>query len=266
MKHRLVSLAAVCALVLAGTNVSLAMGSKSATKSDDMAGDMAKAEPMALNLDVPSRPDKDKERDAARKPVEVLSFLGIGEGDTVMDLMASGGWYTEVLSIAVGPDGKVYAQNPAAFLAWNDGYYNKALGDRLKDGRLANVIRLDAEFDATGLAPGSLDAAMSALNFHDLYNPNPASTDVMLASVFALLKPGGVLGIIDHVGDAGADNEKLHRIEPSKVVEAAEKAGFVVDATSDILMTGVDDHAKSPFDEATRGKTDRFLLRLKKPA
>ena len=68
-------------------------------------------------LDNPGRPEADKERDASRQPAEVLDFPGLEEGMTALDVMASGGWYTEVLSYAVGPNGTVLMQNSPA-TAW----------------------------------------------------------------------------------------------------------------------------------------------------
>lgn len=212
-----------------------------------------------------SRPDADKARDAGRKPAEVLHFVGIGKGMTVIDLMASGGYYTEVLSIAVGETGTVYAQNPAAFLQWNDGMYEKALSERLANGRLANVKRIDTGLPESGLAAASLDAAMTAINFHDLYNSNPQAGVQALTELLPLLKPGGVVGLIDHHGNADGENAKLHRIHVDLVVAAAREAGFDVDGQSDILANPDDDHTKGVFDPSIRGKTDRFVLRLKRP-
>ncbi len=57
------------------------------------------------------RPAEDRERDAARKPAKVIEFLGVESGMTVLDAIAGGGYYTEVLSGAVGPGGKVVSQN-----------------------------------------------------------------------------------------------------------------------------------------------------------
>jgi len=65
----------------------------------------------------PNRPLEDKARDAARKPIQTVQFLGIKTGDTVIDVIAAGGWFTEVLSAAVGPSGKVLAQNPDFFVS-----------------------------------------------------------------------------------------------------------------------------------------------------
>jgi predicted methyltransferase len=213
-----------------------------------------------------TRSAEDRARDAGRKPAEVIAFLGIEEDDTVVDLIAAGGWYTEVLSLAVGPEGKVYAQNTAFALQIRDGANDAAMTARLADDRLANVERLDRELDALGLAPGSVDAALTALNFHDVHDGGSAEqTAALLATVYAFLKPGGMFGLIDHAGVAGADNAKLHRIEEKLVRDAALAAGFRVES-SDLLRNPADDHTRGVFDPEIRGKTDRFLLKLTKPA
>ena len=215
-------------------------------------------------LNNPSRSDADKARDSQRKPVQVLSFFGIGKGMTVMDLMASGGWYTEVLSHAVGTSGKVYAQNIQVFLNYNDRMYDKALTDRLANNRLPNVIRWDREFADLGEA-NSIDAALTALNFHDLYNTNPAWAAEMLAGVKKVLKPGGTLAVIDQNGVAGADNNQLHRITQQEVVDAVTAAGFELIATSELLRNSEDDHTLNVFAPPIRGKTDRIIMKFRKP-
>ena len=220
---------------------------------------------LASGLDTETRPAEDRARDAGRKPAEVLAWLGIGQGMTVMDLVASGGWYTEVLSIAVGPEGKVYAQNPPMFLEFRDGYYDKAMAERLADGRLANVERIDQDVQDTGLAAGSLDAALTALNFHDVHNmAGDEAAAAFLAAVKGLLKPGGVLGIIDHYGDADKDNNALHRLDVDRALPIIQAAGFEM-TSSDLLRNADDDRTTMVFDEAIRGKTDRVLYRLVKP-
>jgi predicted methyltransferase len=212
-----------------------------------------------------SRSEADKSRDAGRKPADVLTFLGIGKGMTVMDVIAAGGYYTEVLSIAVGPEGKVYAQNPAAVLQFRDGANDKAMTARLADHRLVNVVRWDHELTAIGLDAGSLDAAITALNFHDIYNRDPAAAVGMLQVIRGLLKPGGVFGIIDHSGSPGANNAELHRIDPAKVMEAVQAAGFELAGDSDLLANPADDRTQMVFAPGVRGNTDRFLLKLVKP-
>ena len=214
-----------------------------------------------------SRMEGDSDRDAGRKPVEVLDFLDIIEGEAVIDLMAASGWYTEVLSIAVGSSGSVVAQNPEWILAFRERANDKALDARLADGRLANVTRMDIEYADMGPDTGSYDAALSALNIHDAYYlGSPEAAAQFLESVYGVLKPGGVLGIIDHVGNPDGDNDSLHRIDKALVTELATTAGFVVEGDSDLLANPADDHTQGVFSEGLRGHTDRFLLKLRKPA
>jgi predicted methyltransferase len=212
------------------------------------------------------RPTEDRARDAGRRPVDVIAFLGIEPGMTVIDLIAAGGYYTEVLSGAVGPSGRVYAQNSEYVLKIREGANDKAMTSRLAGSRLPNVERLDRELAELGLAPASVDAALTALNFHDIYNGGGQEVaSRFLATVFRVLKPGGVLGLIDHVGDAGTDNTELHRIDEALVEAAVKSAGFRIEAKSDVLRNPDDDHSKNVFDPTIRGRTDRFVMRLRKP-
>jgi predicted methyltransferase len=215
----------------------------------------------------PARPIEDVARDAGRKPFAVLDFLGVEQGMTTLDVMAAGGYYTEVLARVVGPQGRVYAQNPAVMLRFGGGRNDRALTDRLLGNRLANVRRLDREFDDLGLVAASVDVAITALNFHDIYNNSPEAAQGVLLAIKQVLKPGGVFGIIDHVGNPGADqaatNKTLHRIDPALVVSAAEQAGFTVER-SNLLSNPDDDHTQNPFAPGLRGNTDRFVLKLTK--
>jgi predicted methyltransferase len=195
-----------------------------------------------------------------------MTFFGVERGMTVMDVIASGGYMTDVLATAVGPTGKVYAQNPPAFLQFGGGRYDKAITARLANNRLPNVVRVDADLPASAQIPaGSVDFAITALNLHDIYNRDAAAGQKFLKDVFTTLKPGGVFGVIDHAGVSGADNTKLHRMQKSDAAAAAKAAGFVVEAESNLLAHANDDHTKGPFDPALRGKTDQFILKLRKP-
>lgn len=235
------------------TSVQLAIADESRMLADEL-------------TNAPGRSDEDKARDVQRKPDQVLMFLGLRSGDTALDIWAAGGWYTEVLSIAVGSEGRVYAQNALQVLQFRDGANDKALTKRLADNRLANVIRLDEEMVNTSIPPSSVDFAITALNFHDVYNRQGADASAkFLAAVFDALKPGGTFGVIDHVGVADADNTALHRIELSLVKMAATNAGFIIEAESDLLAHAEDDHSKKVFDPSLRGNTDRFILRLRRP-
>lgn len=94
--------------------------------------------------------------------------------------------------------------------------------------------------------------------------------DAFLAKVFASVRPGGVVGVVDHVAAPGGDTrqivEKLHRIDPAVLRADFERAGFVFDAESSLLRNADDDHNKLVFDPAIRGKTDRIVYRFKKPS
>ena len=224
-------------------------------------------ESLQTALAATDRAEADRNRDAGRKPAEVVRFLGITPGMTVVDLIAASGYYTEVLSIAVGPMGTVYAQNTAGALQFRDGASDKAMTARLANDRLANVTRWDREFEDLGLEPNSIEVALTALNFHDIYNGSgPEAAAGFLTVIYGVLVPGGALGIIDHSGAPDADNKALHRIEESLVIAAAEAAGFTVEAHGEFLHNANDPRTAAVFDPVVRGQTDRFVLLLRKPA
>ncbi len=213
-----------------------------------------------------SRAETDRVRDAGRKPADVIAFLGIEPGMNVIDVIAAGGYYTEVLSLAVGPEGHVAAQNPAFVLEIRDGVNEKALSARLADERLGNVSRLDKEVDEISPDDGPFDAAITALNFHDIYyNRGEEGAVKMMRVIYAAMKPGGVFGIIDHHGAQGNDNKALHRALKKDAIRTAEAAGFVLEGESGLLHMHGDDMTQSVFTEGLRGKTHRFLLKLRKP-
>lgn len=221
---------------------------------------------LASLLESATRPAEDRARDAGRKPAQVLEFLGIEPGMRVIDIMAAGGWYTEVLSLAVGPDGLVVAHNPPAFLEFRDGFYEKALSTRLAGARLPNVTRLDRDVADLKVEDGPFDAALMALNLHDIYNREGEEAAIAaMRGVYAVLKPGGTFGLIDHAGNEGQDNASVHRMLKADAIRVAEAAGFVVAGDSGILHVHSDDRTQSVFADGTRGRTHRFLLKLRKP-
>ena len=212
------------------------------------------------------RDPSDKARDVDRLPHKVVAFLDVEPGMTAIDLIAAGGYYTEVLSIAVGPEGRVLAQNPLFVLKFREGANDKALTKRLADNRLPNVVRLDGQIEELDIKPGSVDVAITALNFHDIYNRDGHDAAVAFSKqVFGLLKSGGVFGVVDHEGAAGADNAKLHRMQSSLAVSALEDAGFTIAAISSLLRNDEDDLSSMVFAPEIRGKTDRFLIKAVKP-
>jgi predicted methyltransferase len=216
---------------------------------------------MRAALAAPDRSTESKERDAARKPIETVQFVGIKTGMTVVDVFAVGGWFTEVLSAAVGPTGKVYAQNPEFFLQ-REGFIES---EKKLHERLGNVEAVHGDLPA-GIA-GQADAAITALNLHDMYNSQGGEDAAigMLKGIYDALKPGGVLGVIDHVGIAGQNNAASHRMLTQQARDAITKAGFTIEAESNILANPGDDHTKGVRDPSIRWHTDQFLFRVRKP-
>ena len=149
----------------------------------------------------------------------------------------------------------------------------KQVEDRLANKRLPNVERLDKPLDSLGLPPNSLDGAVMNLVFHDMYW---ITTDVpaVLKDLYAALKPGGFVGVVDHAAPKGTGIEYAksrdgqHRIDEDYTKKAFKDAGFVLDGESDALRNPADDRQKAFFAPEWRegGKfTDRFVLRFRKP-
>jgi len=224
----------------------------------------------AAALDNPARPAADRERDAGRRPAEVLEFFGIEPGDTVLEMFAGGGYYTEMIANVVGEDGKVVAHMNTTMVNFGGDEFTA----RHADNRLPNAEVLMAENNELVLDSDQFDAITIVLNYHDLYWASDEygwvafEVPKFLAEIYKGLKPGGTLGIVDHFAAAGSPHETgstLHRIDREIVVSELEGAGFVLDGESDVLRNMNEDHSKGVFDPEIRGKTDRFVLRFKKP-
>jgi predicted methyltransferase len=224
----------------------------------------------ASALENPSRPEADRERDAGRHPAQVLEFFGIESGATVLDMFSGGGYYTEMLAHVVGDNGHVVSHMNKVMLGFSGDEFEM----RHADNRLPNVEVLMAENNELDLDAGQFDAVIMTLNYHDLYWESEeyswAKIEVenFLAELFEGMKPGATLGIVDHYAVAGAPSETgstLHRIDRGIVIAEVEAAGLVLDGESDLLRNTDDDRSKLVFDPEIRGKTDRFILRFKKP-
>ena len=217
-----------------------------------------------------SRPEADRARDAGRKPAEVLEFFGIAPGMTVLDMFTGGGYYAELIGTVVGDEGKVVAQSNKAYL----GFAGDEFEERFGHGRLSNVEVLMAENNQLMLDAASFDAVMLVLSFHDLVLSDPENGwekidgPAFLAELYKGLKPGGIVGIVDHYAEAGApasSGNTVHRVDPAIVIADMQAAGFKLDAQSEILRNPDDDYSKIVFAQEIRGKTDRFVLRFRKP-
>ncbi len=172
----------------------------------------------------------------------MLAFVGVLPGMRVADMFSAGGYYTELLARTVGVKGQVIAYNNPPYAKFAE----KGIATRYADGRLGNVRQVTAEVDELQLSPGSLDAALFVMSFHDVtWRPadgtwNRTDPAEMLKRLYAALKPGGgVVVVQDHVAKAGGDTAKvvdeLHRIDPAVVRAEFERAGFVFDGESKVL-------------------------------
>lgn len=204
----------------------------------------------------PNRPQNERDIDAVRKPDEMLKFYGVKPGDKVADLMASRGYYTALLSQAVGDKGVVYSASPTV---------RDETRERFKAPQYANVKIVEGPMASVGLPQdGSLDFVLLNLDYHEIAKDDRAA---MNKRVFAALKPGGSYGVVDHAADAGAGDsaaKTLHRIEKSLVVSEVTSAGFKLGKESDLLKVADDPHTTNAIKEQ-RGKSDRFVLKFDKP-
>lgn len=205
----------------------------------------------------PVRSDQDRSMDASRHPAEFLAFTQVRPGMQVLDVSAGAGYTSQLLALAVGPTGMVWAQSPRP---------GATLTKRLADHPQANLVVVTRPFDDP--VPDNtpkLDLITLVLNYHDI-TYLPVDRAKMNAQLFAALKPGGRFIVIDHSGRKGtgiSEGKTLHRIEESVVLDEVRKAGFVLDAEGDFLRNPAD-----PRDEPSgepKVPTDKFALRFVRP-
>lgn len=226
---------------------------------------------VAAGMAAPGRPKTATDLDEVRKPVEVLRFMGLKKGDRVLDYFTGTGYYADIMARAVGPKGYVVGWNSAGFGR------NEKVVAALKDikARNSNTAFYSSPTTAIAFAPNSFDFALLHLVYHDAYWESAQfglpriDPNTVVKAIWDAVKPGGTVAIIDHVAVAGGDTrevvEKLHRIDPAVVRADFERAGFVLEAQSEILRVP-EDHSKNVFDPSIRGRTDRFMYRFRKPA
>src|SRR5574337_62376 len=168
----------------------------------------------------------DRALDAGRHPAELLAFFDVRPGMHVADLGAGGGYTTELLARAVGPQGVVIGQNTPFIL---QRFAEAPWSERLRKPVMHNVIRVDHAFDdPLPLEIHDLDAVFMILFYHDTVWQGVDRVR-MNQAIFRALKPGGVYAIVDHSAVAGsgiADVQRLHRIDERVVRTEIEAAGF----------------------------------------
>lgn len=246
------------AAIIAGLGVSTAL-----------AGDISAN--IQAAIDNPNRSEENRARDGDRKPGKVLSFFGVEEGMSVIDVASGGGYYTEIIAAAVGPDGEVSAQNRAS--------------DQFEERRAA----LEAQFAPFGnitidtSTPGeplpyeddSVDMVFLSLIIHHLHYAEesdeamPERSAGIYADIRRILKPGGTFAIIEHKAPDGTTREQSaawHRISEDVMVADVTSAGFTLDGSNgEIHNNPADDEQNTWFETGLRGKTTRLVHRYTSP-
>lgn len=224
-------------------------------------------------------------RNAARHPVETLEFFGLEPGMTVLEILPALGWYTEILAPYLAQRGRLYVAHfsPDGLLP----YMPKVL--EMFEERIARerelfagvIVRHINPPKEVSIAPaGTIDLALTFRNVHNWVMADQEHD--YFAAFFRALKPGGVLGVVDHRAKPGADRESMHKtgyVTEAYVKEVAQRAGFVFEAGSEINANPRDttDHphgvwSLAPFSRSTDekhraiGESDRMTLKFRKPA
>jgi predicted methyltransferase len=222
----------------------------------------ALAQDYAAILAAPDRSDADKRTDQARKSDRFLAFIAVKPGMKVLDVATGGGYTTELLARAVGPSGKVWAQDSpnASERARN------AFAERSKTPAMAGVVHVVRPYDDP-IPPDARDLDMITLyyNYHD-FAFMPVDRAAMNKKLYDALKPGGTLIVADHSAAAGAGLsvvQTLHRIEESVLQKEVEAAGFKLAATGDFLRNPDDKRDGRIF--GMNPPADSFIHKYEKP-
>jgi len=238
-----------------------------------LAGCVVKGAPKAIPAYIASaiaakdRPQTDVDRDASRKPAQLLIFAEVRPNSQIADIMPGGGYFTRLFSHAVGAHGHVYAVVPSELAQVQP----KAAEDAkalAADPAYGNVsVSITPTTSLSVSAP--VDIAWTSDNYHDLYIFFGADQAQLFdKAVFKMLRPGGLYIVIDHVANSGMSAsalKKLHRIDPAVVKEQALAAGFQFVGSSDVLGNADDSHDDPVFVPAIRGHTDQFVYKFRKP-
>lgn len=228
-------------------------------------------------------------RDRFRHPRETLLFFGLQPDMTVVEIWPSGGWYAEILAPVLRDTGLYYAaaydvdapDQPAYRARIQQAFEAKlaahpAVYDRVEVTRLALPGSRD-------IAPaGSADLVLTFRNTHTFLRAGEAED--MFAVFFQALKPGGVLGVVQHRAAPGASLEDMQQsgyVTEEQVIALARSAGFVLAGRSEVNANPADtrDHPSGVWTlppslrlgETDRekylaiGESDRMTLKFKKP-
>ena len=221
------------------------------------------------------RSNADLTRDRHSKPFEVIDFIGAQPGWIALDLFGGGGYYSEVLAHHAGPTGLVYLHNDQATKV-TPGQLQKRFGNiSRRTGRsetLPNIMLLDGAINDLSIPSHSVDLVLLVQIYHDAYYQAHGwqlQSKALFKFIYRVLKPTGVLAVIDHtaVPGSGAEHaQALHRIDREFAINDISQHGFVLNDQSDLLENSDDDLQRSVFHPSIRGRTSRFLLTFRKTA
>jgi predicted methyltransferase len=232
---------------------------------------------IAAIVSSPDRTQADRDNDKRRKPEQILAFIGLQPGMVALDVVAGGGYTTELLARGIGPTGKVYGQAqprdpsrpvPAGARPPGSGVLDRAA--RLSAARapaapIALALQRLVDPVPPELAKGQLDVVTLMFNYHDLSALGEGRAQ-MNRAIFAALKPGGVYIVADHSGRPGtgiSESNTLHRIEESFLRTEVEAAGFKLEASGSFLRNPADSRDKETPEPAM--PKDEFILKFVKP-
>ena len=225
--------------------------------------------PVAAAVADPARPQADRDRDADRKPAESIAFAGLAPGQRIADLLPGGGYFTRIFSAVVGPKGQVFAVAPPK--------RPDAPADRPEPSAAVRAIAADEHYKNVTVSvekiaelklPENLDMVWTSQNYHDVHNVKDIDVAAFNKAVFESLKPGGIYIVIDHATEKGAGftaTSTLHRSDPDAVKTEVMAAGFEFAGSSDVIANPADDHKTAVFEKALHDKTDRYILKFRKP-
>ena len=222
----------------------------------------AGAQDFAAIVAAPDRSDADRQTDVRRKPTLLMAFTGVKTGMKVLEMGAGGGYTAELLARAVGPTGKVYANETEA----PSERAKAAFDARMQKPVMKDVVRLTRKLDDP-LPPdvAGLDVITFLFSYHDT-TFMAVDRAAMNKKLFAALKPGGVLIVADHsakAGDGVGVGKSMHRIEESALRAEIEAAGFKLVGSGDFLRNGEDPRDKPVF--RPEQPVDEFVLRFERP-
>jgi len=245
----------------------------------------AAPDPLAAAIASPSRTPKNVARDTYRHPLETLQFFGLKPDQAVVEIWPGGGWYMEILAPFLRDQGKYYAavEGGDSKEAKDD---EAALRKRITDDSThlgkVNVTRLAPPKDTAICPAGTADVV---LTFRNVHNWIAAGTQqAQFATFFKALKPGGVLGVVEHRAKSGASMETMKKsgyVDEAYVKTLATQAGFRFEAESPInnnpkdtkdypegVWTLPPTYALGDKDKAKYqaiGESDRMTLKFVKP-